>query len=79
MNPEITSTTRQTLVVGQLQASSGCYDAYRLIWEADHAEGVIIVLRAGEKKRRDGTIYDEPRPITGRWAPSGSERRRSAD
>ena len=51
-------------------------DAYRLIWEVDHAEGVIIVLRAGKKKRRDGTIYGEPRPITRRWSPSGAEWRR---
>lgn len=46
-------------------------DAYRLIWEVDHAESLIVMLRAGKKKRRDGTIYDELRPITGRWPPDG--------
>jgi mRNA-degrading endonuclease RelE of RelBE toxin-antitoxin system len=42
---------------------------YRLIWEVDYKQELVIVLRVGKKLRRSGTIYELPRPTTKGWPP----------
>jgi addiction module RelE/StbE family toxin len=38
-------------------------DAYRVIWEVDHVQERIVVLRVGKKRGIGGTsIYSQPRP-----------------